>query len=253
MGSVVFAVSAHPDDIEWAMGGTLLLLKERGCTLHYMTVANGCYGTEVHTFDEIVAIRRREAMSAAEHLGAEFHESIANDFEIFYTDELLRKLASVVRQVAPDIILTHALEDYMEDHINAGRLASSAAFVRSSVNYVTDPPAPPIGKEVCIYHALPHGLRDRMRNPVTAEHYVNIASVMEAKRTAISFHESQVAWLGSTQGTTTLSQAVEDDARSIGALSRRFEFAEGWSRHLHVGYSAEEIDPLAELLGGLIA
>ncbi len=252
MSKIVLAVVAHPDDIEWAMGGTLLLLKKQGCALHYMTIANGCYGTEVHTLEEIIAIRRKEAMSAAEYLGADFHESIANDFEIFYTNELIRKVSAVVRKVAPDIVLTHALEDYMEDHINAGRLASSAAFVRSSVNYITIPPVPPMRKDVCVYHALPHGLTDRMRHQVTAECYVNIASVMEEKRNAISFHESQVAWLGSTQGTTTLTKAVEDDARKIGTASGRFEFAEGWNRHLHVGYSATEIDPLPELLADYV-
>ncbi|HUX21382.1 MAG TPA: PIG-L deacetylase family protein [Spirochaetia bacterium] len=252
MGTVVFAVSAHPDDIEWAMGGTMLLLREQGCTLHYMTIANGCYGTEVLSLQEITEVRRHEAMSAAEFLGAEFHESIANDFEIFYTNDLIRKVSATIRLVAPDILLTHALEDYMEDHMNAARLASSAAFVRSSVNYITIPPVPPIQKEVCVYHALPHGLTDRMRNPVAAETYVNIETVMEQKRRAISFHESQVAWLGSTQGTSTLAKAVEDDARLVGTASGRFEFAEGWNRHLHVGYSASEIDPLAELLSAYL-
>ncbi len=252
MAPVVLAICAHPDDIEWAMGGTLLLLRKRGCLLHYMTVANGCNGTEVYTVEETIAIRRGEAMAAAQFLGAEFHESVANDFEIFYTDELIRKVAAVVREVAPDIVLTHALEDYMEDHINAGRLASSAAFARSSRNYLTDPPRPPIRKETCVYHALPHGLADRMRRPATAELYVDIQSVLPDKLTAISFHQSQVAWLGATQGTESLSKSVEEDARRVGALSGRFQLAEGWNRHLHVGYSAVEIDPLADLLADYV-
>ena len=252
MATVVFAISAHPDDIEWEMGGTLLLLKEQGCLLHYMTVANGCYGTEVLSLEEIIAVRRKEAMRSAEFIGAEFHESVANDLEIFYTNELLRKVSSVIRRVAPDIILTHALEDYMEDHINAARLACTAAIIRSSANYQTIPPTPPIRNEMCVYHALPHGLKDRMRNPVSAERYVNIESVLKKKGEAISFHESQVAWLGSTQGTTTLAKAVEDDALSVGSLSGRFRYAEGWNRHLHVGYSANEIDPLAEILSSYV-
>jgi LmbE family N-acetylglucosaminyl deacetylase len=91
-----------------------------------------------------------------------------------------------------------------------------------------------------------------MRNPVAAETYVNIETVMEQKRRAISFHESQVAWLGSTQGTTTLVKAVEDDARLVGTASGKFGFAEGWNRHLHVGYSAREIDPLSEILSAFV-
>ncbi|MFA6111669.1 MAG: PIG-L family deacetylase, partial [Candidatus Latescibacterota bacterium] len=35
----VFAVAAHPDDIEFGMAGTLLLLARAGCRLHYLNIA----------------------------------------------------------------------------------------------------------------------------------------------------------------------------------------------------------------------
>ncbi len=38
-------------------------------------------------------------------------------------------------------------------------------------------------------------------------------------------------------------------ARALGKLSRKFQFAEGWRRHLHYGFSATEVDPLREALG----
>ena len=41
----VLAVGCHPDDMEFMMGGTLLLLKQAGCELHYINVANGCAGS----------------------------------------------------------------------------------------------------------------------------------------------------------------------------------------------------------------
>jgi len=252
MGTTVLAVSAHPDDIEWGMGGTLLLLRRAGCALHYMTVANGCYGTETLTREEIIAVRREEARAGAEALGATFHESITDDFNILYVQEQIRKVAAVVREVAPDIILTHPLEDYMEDHMNAARLICSAAFIRASAHYLTDPPRPAVGTPVCIYHTLPHSLHDRMRRPVVPELYVDIATVIDEKRRAISCHKSQEAWLSSTQGTQTLADNMEQDARKIGGMTRRFALAEGWSRHLHVGYSSEEIDPLADLLAEFV-
>ena len=40
-----FAIAAHPDDIEFFMSGTLMLLAEAGYEIHYMNVANGCCGT----------------------------------------------------------------------------------------------------------------------------------------------------------------------------------------------------------------
>ena len=58
---VVFAVAAHPDDIEFMMAGTLFLLREAGYELHYMNIANGSCGTVTRSRDEIVAIRTEEA------------------------------------------------------------------------------------------------------------------------------------------------------------------------------------------------
>ena len=34
----VLAIAAHPDDIEFMMAGTLLLLKEKGCLLNYFNI-----------------------------------------------------------------------------------------------------------------------------------------------------------------------------------------------------------------------
>jgi hypothetical protein len=36
---------------------------------------------------------------------------------------------------------------------------------------------------------------------------------------------------------------------AIGKMSRRFKHAEGWRRHLHLGFSASDADPLAKALG----
>ena len=40
-----FAIGAHPDDIEFYMAGTLLLLKQAGCEIHYMNLASGNCGS----------------------------------------------------------------------------------------------------------------------------------------------------------------------------------------------------------------
>ena len=34
---------------------------------------------------------------------------------------------------------------------------------------------------------------------------------------------------------------------AVGKMSRRFQHAEGWRRHLHLGLSATDCDPLAEV------
>lgn len=195
-----FAIGAHPDDIEFMMAGTLLLLKQADWELHYMTIANGSCGSAVHDAVMAARIRRGESMDAATSIGAIYHESFCNDIEIFYEKNSLQRLGSVMRQVAPDIVLTHAPWDYMEDHMNTCRLVVTAAFVRGMPNYPVDPPQPAIEKPVTLYHALPYGLRDPLNRPVIPGMYVDITGVMPAKRQMLALHRSQGEWLDASQG-----------------------------------------------------
>src|SRR5689334_12996424 len=106
------AIAAHPDDIEFMMAGTLCLLREAGWRTHYMNVSTGSCGSLVHRPAALRALRRKEGKKAAAILGAEFHESVADDLEIVYSVPLLRAITAVVRKVRPTIVLTHSPRDY---------------------------------------------------------------------------------------------------------------------------------------------
>ena len=54
------AISAHPDDIEFTMAGTLLLLREAGYRTHYLNVSTGSCGSLVHGAAALRKIRRRD-------------------------------------------------------------------------------------------------------------------------------------------------------------------------------------------------
>ena len=245
----VFAVAAHPDDIEFMMGGTLLLLKQAGCELHYMTLSSGSLGSSVHSAARTRSIRRGEAKEGARLLGAEWHPSLADDLEILYDLRALRRLAAIVREVNPGILLTHSPSDYMEDHTNTCRLAVTAAFARGAPNFKTLPQRPHLGSEVTIYHAMPHTLRDPLGFRVIPESFVDIGSVLERKREAAAAHRSQKEWLDVSQGMDSYLLTIENYSREMGSLSRRFRHAEGWRRHLHAGFCGPEADPLSEALG----
>jgi LmbE family N-acetylglucosaminyl deacetylase len=193
-------------------------------------------------------MRRQEAMAAAASLGAVFHESVCNDLEIFYTLPVLAKVAAVVREVAPEIVLTHSPSDYMEDHMNACRLAVTAAFSRGMPNFQTDPPRPPVDNPVTVYHAQPHGNRDPLGQVVRADIYVDTTDVMDQKLAAVSKHESQRSWLGDSQQLDSYLQALHDLGAEVGRLSGRFPFAEGWRRHLHLGFCGPADNPLVEAI-----
>ncbi len=244
-----FAVAAHPDDIEFLMAGTLVRLAEAGHELHYMNIANGSCGTSTLPAEEIVRIRTAEARAAAESVGAVFHEPLVADLQVFYEPRLLSRVAAVMREVAPEILLVQSPTDYMEDHQNAARLAVTAAFVRGMPNVTTDPPREPIGGDVAVYHAQPHGNRDPLRRPVRPDLFVDVTDVLPRKREMLACHESQRRWLDQTQGMDSYLAAMERFSRKVGEMSGRFEFAEGWRRRLHLGYGPEGWDPLAEALG----
>src|SRR5918992_76055 len=106
-----FAIAAHPDDIEFLMAGTMMHLRDAGYELHYMNVANGCCGTTEYDAPTIAKIRLQEAQDAADFIGAVFHPPICNDLVIFYDRPTLLRLSSIVREVAPEIVLTHAPYD----------------------------------------------------------------------------------------------------------------------------------------------
>ncbi|MBK1882868.1 PIG-L family deacetylase [Luteolibacter pohnpeiensis] len=243
------AIAAHPDDIEFQMAGTLLMLKNIGWEIHYFNLATGNGGSISHGPDETAAMRREESIQAAAILGAHWHPPIANDLEIFYNDELLRKVAAVVREVRPSIVLTHPLQDYMEDHMITARLAVTATFAHGIQNYRTDPPRDAYPDDVTVYHCTPHGGRDPLRKKVLPGAWTNTTTVHQTALSALAAHRSQKEWLDATQGMSSYLNSMEEKARGMGVQSGRFEYAEGWWRHLHTGFSATDQDPLAEVLG----
>ncbi|HET9826556.1 MAG TPA: PIG-L family deacetylase [Chitinophagaceae bacterium] len=185
------AIGAHPDDIEFMMAGTLLLLKKKGYEIHYLNLAAGNLGTTEHDTETISTIRLKEAQRAASILGAHFHPPFCSDLEIFYDDKTLRQLAAIIREVKPSIVLTHSPEDYMEDHVNTCRLAVTAVFARGMPNYRTIPLREADTYDCTIYHALPHVLVDGFGRAITASSFTNVASVMSTKLEALKAHQSQ--------------------------------------------------------------
>lgn len=244
----VLAAAAHPDDIEFMMAGTLLRLRAAGHEIHMWNLANGSCGTARHSREEIVRIREAEAEASAQRAGAEHHPPLFDDLGVFYDAPSLARTASVLRRIAPDIILTHAPREYMEDHQNVCRLIVSAAFARGMPNFRCDPPEAALDKPVALYHALPHGLRDGLGAFVEPHLVVDIAPVIAAKRSMLERHRSQREWLDRSQGMGSYVEAMDRMAATVG---RRYgggmAFAEGWLRHSALGFSPREWNPLSSL------
>lgn len=243
------AVFAHPDDIEFRAAGTLLLLRDRGWDLHYCNLSNGDLGSSTLSRKTTAKIRTLEARASCRSMAFHWHPPIASDLCIFYTDALVRRVAALVRSVQPSIILTHPPVDYMEDHTETCRIVVTAAFSRGMPNYRSVPARKPTLQPLTLYHSLPHGLQGPLRQPVRPEFFVNTSSVHARKRAALACHASQKQWLDVSQGMESYLISLDEGDAQVGQWSGRFPQAEGWTRHLHLGFGAEADDPLQEALG----
>ncbi len=244
------AIVAHPDDIEFNMAGTLTLLRRQGWQIHCFQLASGNLGSATLAPDEIALIRSQEAQDAARVLDAHWHPPITGDLEVFYESKRIRQVAAIVRATQPSILLTHGPADYMEDHMITCRLAVTAAFSRGMPNFKTLPEHPIYTGPLRVYHAMPHGLVDGLGREIRPDFFVDTESVQSIKRDALACHKSQQSWLDTTQGMGSYLSVMDEQAAELGRRSGRFNRAEAWQRHSHLGFCQPEFDPLQAALSG---
>jgi LmbE family N-acetylglucosaminyl deacetylase len=247
---VALAVGAHPDDVEFMMAGTMAALGDAGYELHIFTVGNGNCGTAVYDHNDICRLRAAEGHAAASVIGATYHEGLVNDIEIFYHELTLRRVTALVRELEPEIVLTHPPQDYMEDHQNTCRLMVSACFCRGMRNWQSNPARPPTFQDVYLYHANPHGNHDGMRNLIVPTLFVDIGDKMDVKEEMLRRHATQKEWLDTSQGMDSYLITMRDICGQMGEMApQALAYAEGFRQHMHAGLSAQDGDKLAEVLG----
>ncbi|MDR1612720.1 MAG: PIG-L family deacetylase [Planctomycetota bacterium] len=246
----VMAIAAHPDDIEFAMAGTLLALREMGWEVHYFNISNGDVGSMTLSRAGTAKVRLSEARASCERAGFIHHRPIVGDLGIAYENRQLARVTAAIRKARPGVILTQSLDDYAEDHESAARLACGAAFCKSMKNSPCVPAVKPYFADVAVYHAMPHGLRDGMGKRIRSGLWVDIGDHIDAKKELLACHHSQKQWLDATQGMDSYLQTMVDLCRAMGEMSGKFAFAEGWRKHNLLGYAADPSwDPLRDALG----
>jgi hypothetical protein len=64
----------------------------------------------------------------------------------------------------------------------------------------------------------------------------------------LALHASQRDWLDSSQGHDSYLRTLRNLDEEVGRMSGLFRCAEGWRRHLHLGFCGEHDDPLLAAL-----
>ena len=138
---IVLAVGAHPDDLEILCAGTLARYARDGHEVWMCHATTGDMGSFVRGREEISRIRLAEARRSAETIGAEHRCLGLGDGEVNAADPVQKTLVvDLVREARPDVIITHAPNDYMGDHNETSKLVFECSFYATLPLYETGKP-----------------------------------------------------------------------------------------------------------------
>ena len=117
------AIGAHPDDVEHAIGGTILHLRAQGksvCIVHMCHGEAGTFGSR--------EIRDQEARAAAQYLGADVRWLDFEDTRIADSPEARLKMVQTIRDIRPRMILCQYYDFPImhPDHEQTGRIVRNA-------------------------------------------------------------------------------------------------------------------------------
>lgn len=164
----VLALGAHPDDLEIYAFGSLLAWRAMGAEIIPVIVTDGAAGGAGDPA-ALAARRRAEAEAASALLGTPPRFLGFPDGALLPDAALMTALKALVGETQPDLVLTHAPEDYHADHRAVAQAISLAAGFAAPVLW-TD----------CRRGAGPR-----------PTHYVDVSAHFPAKLAAIRVHESQ--------------------------------------------------------------
>jgi N-acetylglucosamine malate deacetylase 1 len=164
----ILALGAHPDDVEIYMFGTLAAAQARGDGIEIAVATDGAAGGRSDP-SVLRRTRRQEATAAARLLGIEPHFLDFPDGGLVAEPKVIVALKALLERTAPDLVITHAPNDYHGDH----RALSDAVRIAASFQ-------------------VPVLWADTMMGAGFAPtHYVEVTPHVELKRQAIRVHVSQ--------------------------------------------------------------
>jgi bacillithiol biosynthesis deacetylase BshB1 len=121
----ILAIAAHRDDVEQTCGGTLLKMAQRGRRTGILDLTQGEMGTRGTAED-----RAREAADAARILGVGWRRALnIPDGRVENTWENRLKVASVIRETRPRVVILPYWKGRHPDHYTTSVLGYEACFL----------------------------------------------------------------------------------------------------------------------------
>lgn len=231
----ILAIGVHPDDVELSSCGTLLRHAEQGYTFGLLDLTRGELGSRGSG-----EIRTREALEAAQKMGAKFRENLdLPDGFMQYDEATLRKIITVLRRCRPKIVLANALDDRHPDHGRSAKIVADACFYSGLIKIETmgDDGQP---QEKWRPKALYHYIQDRNRKPDfvvdISDHLTKKMEIIRCYRSQFDDHEENEY---SKEVKTPISGKdfmafIEAKGRSFGREAG-YDFAEGFEASRYPG------------------
>ena len=121
----ILAIAAHRDDVEQTCGGTLLKMAEQGKRTGILDLTRGEMGTRGSAED-----RAAEAAAAAKILQVSWREALdIPDGRVENSWENRLKVARVIRQTRPRVVILPYWKGRHPDHYTASKLGYEACFL----------------------------------------------------------------------------------------------------------------------------
>ncbi len=230
MSRRLLAIGAHAADFVWRAGGALALTAENGGTASVLALSYGERGEsgelwkeQGQTVENVKRIRHGEAERAAEALGASFRCLDLGDYPLVVEGAALTSLTDAIRELAPDVIVTHTDRDpFNPDHpvafqaVERARALAAGAGVESAFETIRPP-------ELLLFE--PHQPELCNFTPTT---FLDITPVIERKRAAMAEMEAQ-RYLQEYYAQRAEQRA--NHARRVSG-NREIRFAEAFQRYL---------------------
>ncbi len=193
----VLVFSAHPDDAELSMGGTIALLSKNNLKVGLIDLTKGELGTR-----GTAETRQREAFNSAIVLKAALRENLEiPDGNILLSRENLLKVVMTIRKYRPKIVFAPYFNDRHPDHIDASHLIKRAVFYSGLAKIKT------FSSEVPQQHYRPEKLFYYMQTYTFESTFiVDVSETFEQKMKAIACYETQFHNPKSTEPETFISR-----------------------------------------------
>ena len=163
-GKNILAVGAHPDDIEFGCGGSLLKCAERGYKIFLLVLTMGSVGGEP-------SIRQKEQEESAKLMKAsQVFWGNFPDTEVPNSKSVITVIESVINDIRPNTVMFNYYDDTHQDH----RIAAEACI--SATRYIQE----------VLFFEVPSSKN------FEPDVFVDINDVLEKKMMLLEAHTSQL-------------------------------------------------------------